>query len=66
MNHPSADGGVKHHQQIVADHGNVAVNVPPTPIGFQLLVQAHRTLLTGSAQGELDGHHRHAEDDQEE
>ena len=65
LDHPAGNGGVKHHEQVVARHGGVAVEVPLAPPRLQLLVQPHRTFLAGPAQGKLNGHNRNAHDDQE-
>ena len=63
MQHPSAHGRVKHHQQVVANHGQITVDMPFLPRLFQRLISAHRTFLTGAAHRKFHRHNRQPQDD---
>ena len=64
--HPAADGGIEHHQQVVAEHGAVSIQVPFGALGLEHVERAGRALLAGAADRELHHHDRQAEDDEEE
>ena len=65
VEHPAGHRGVEHHEQIVARHGHIAVEVPLGALGLQLLIEPHRALPAGPAHGKLHGHDRQAHDNQE-
>ena len=62
---PAGDGGVEHHEQVVARHAEPAVPVPLGALWLQLLEGAQDALLAGPAHGELHDHDGQAHDDQE-
>ena len=66
MQHPAADRRVEHHQQIVADHRQITVDMPPAARLFQHLIGAYRAFLAGAADRELHRHDRQTEDEQEQ
>ena len=66
MHHPAGHGGVEHHQQVAANEGKVAVDVPFLARLFQCLIGAHRTLVAGAAHCKLHAHDGQAQDDQEQ
>ena len=66
VQHPAAYGGVEHHQQVVADHRQIAVDVPLAARLLERLIRPHRAFLAGAADSELHRHDRQAEDEQEQ
>ena len=66
VQHPAADGRVEHHQQIIAYHRQIAVNVPLAARLFERLIRTDRAFLAGAADRELHRHDRQAEDEQED
>ena len=66
VQHPAADRRVEHHQQIVADHRQITVDMPPAARLFQYLIGAHRAFLAGAADRELHRHDRQTEYEQED
>ena len=66
VQHPARHGGVEHHQQIAADEGKVAVDVPLLTGLFEGLIGAHRALVAGTAHGELHGHDGQTQNDEEQ
>ena len=65
LNHPAPYRGVEHHQQIVSDHGHIAMNIPFAPLGGQRMIDANRALSAGTAQGKFNGHNGDSHDQQE-
>ena len=63
---PAGDGGVEHHQQVIARHAEPAVPVPLAPLGLQDLKGGQDALPAGPAHGKLHGHDGQAHDDQEQ
>ena len=66
VEHPAGHRGVEHHQQVAADEGEVAVDVPLLAGLFEGLIGAHRALVAGTAHGELHGHDGQAQNDEEQ
>ena len=66
VQHPACNGGVEHHQQITADEGEIAVDVPLLARLFQRLIGAHRALAAGAAHCKLHGHNGQAQNDEEQ
>ena len=64
VQHPACYGGVEHHQQIAADEGEVAVDMPLLPRLFQCLIGAHRAFAGGAPHGKLHGHDGQTQNDQ--
>ena len=62
LDHPAADDGIKHHQNIVAGHRGIAVQVPETALWLQPSIHGHRTDLTGPSHGKFHGHYRDTHD----
>lgn len=46
-NHPAAHGGIEHHQQVIAQHGQIALDVPFGAFGLQHMKAAGRGLPAG-------------------
>ena len=65
QNEPAGDGGVVHHEQVVARHAEPAVPVPLGPFGLQLLEGAEDALLAGPAHRKLHDHDGKTHNDQE-
>ena len=66
VQHPAAHGGVEHHQQVVADHRQIAVDVPLAARLLERLIRPHRTFLARTADGKFHRHDRQTEDEQEQ
>ena len=66
VQHPARYGGVEHHQQVAADEGKVAVDVPFLPRLFQRLIRPHRAFAGGASHGKLHGHDGQAQNDEEQ
>ena len=66
VQHPAAHGGVEHHQQVVADHRQIAVDVPLAARLLERLIRPHRTFLACTADGKFHRHDRQTEDEQEQ
>ena len=66
VEHPTGHRGVEHHQQVAADEGEVAVDVPLLTGLFEGLIGAHRALVAGTAHGELHGHDGQTQNDEEQ
>ena len=66
VQHPARHGGVEHHQQVAADEGEVAVDVPLLPRLFQRLIRPHRTFAGGTSHGKFHGHDRQTQNDQKD
>ena len=63
---PTGNGGVEHHQQIVAGNAEPAVDVPLGSLGLQSVKRQSNALLAGPAHGKLHDHYRKAHDHQEQ
>ena len=66
VQHPARYGGVEHHQQVAADEGKVAVDVPLLPRLFQRLIRPHRAFAGGASHGKLHGHDGQTQNDQKD
>ena len=66
VEHPARHRGVEHHQQIAADEGEVAVDVPLLAGLLEGLIGAHRAFVAGAAHGKLHAHDGQAQNDEEE
>ena len=64
--HPADDGGVEHHQQIIACHTEISVDMPFTALLFQYIEGRGNTLLAGSANCKFHDHDRQPQNDQKE
>ena len=64
--HPSADGGIEHHQDVIAGDGDIAFNMPFRAFGFQYVETSGRGSLACPAHGKFHDHDRHAEDDKKD
>ena len=63
--HPAGNGGVEHHEQVVADQAKPLDAVPLSTLGLERVVAAGDALLAGAAGGELHHQNRQAEDEKE-
>ena len=66
VQHPARHGGVEHHQQVAADEGEVAVDVPLLPRLFQCLIRPHRAFAGGTSHGKFHGHDGQTQNDQKD
>ena len=53
--HPARNRGVEHHENIVARQRKIAVNMPFTALGLQLLIEARGALLCRTSQSKFHG-----------
>ena len=63
--HPSANGGVKHHQKVVSQHSHITVDMPVTSLWLQNLKGAGTAFLAGTSNCKFHCHNRKAHDNQE-
>ena len=66
VQHPACHGGVEHHEQIAANEGEVAVDVPLLARLFQCLIGPHRAFAGSAAHCKLHGHDGQAQNDEED
>ena len=66
VQHPACHGGVEHHEQIAANEGEVAVDVPLLARLFQCLIGPHRAFAGSAAHRKLHGHDGQAQNDEED
>ena len=66
VQHPAGDRCVEHHQKIVADQAEVAVEMPFLARLFQHAIGQHRAFPAGAAHGKLHGHDRQPQKQQKQ
>ena len=64
--HPAGNRGIIHHQNVVAQHTEDAVEVPFASGGLQCLIALQRALAASTANSQLHGQHGHTHDEQEQ
>lgn len=63
---PAGDGGIEHHEQIVARDAEAAIPVPLGPFWFEHMERTGDALLAGTAHGELHDHNWQSHDEQKQ
>lgn len=63
---PSGDGGVEHHQGVIADDRQLAVDMPRLFGRSQCIEGKTDVLLAGPSNGEFHDHDRKTEDDEKQ
>lgn len=66
MQHPARNRGVEHHEQVAANEGEVAVDVPLLARLFQCLIGVHRAFAGSAAHRKFHGHDGQAQNDEED
>ena len=66
VQHPACNGGVEHHQQVTADQGEVAMDMPLLARLFQHLIGPHRAFAAGTAHSKFHGHNGQTQNDQKQ
>ena len=65
-NHPAADGGIEHHEKIVAGHGDIALDMPFGALWLQDVEASGGGFAAGAAYGKFHRHDGHTQDDQKD
>ena len=66
IEHPAGDGGVVHHQHVVADEAQPAVDLPAFMLFVQRAVRRDHALTAAAAYCQLHRHNGNAHDDEEQ
>ena len=62
--HPSRDGNIKHHENVVTYRAHNTESMPPGPTGFQLFQGVCHITLCGTSHGKLHNEYRKTDENQ--